>query len=146
MPLPADTPLGQRLGQLAGAIRARFQARAGERGADMRLTGILLTIAADPGLTQRDAARRMALDPSTFGRLLDQLDRDGLIRRLTHASDRRAHALDLTPNGNARAERARAQLAAQEAEILARLTEDERRALDLGLAALTRALRGAGGG
>lgn len=134
-------PLGQRMARLSGAIRARFQAQEGAEAADMRLTGLLLTIAADPGLSQRSCAERMGLDPTTFGRLVDQQEAQGLVRRAPHDSDRRAHALHLTPQGQTRAEVARARIAAIEDAVLSRLTPDERAGLDRGLAALARELR-----
>lgn len=134
-------PLGQRLARLSGAIRTRFQAQEGAEAADMRLTGLLLTIAADPGLTQRLCAERMGLDPTTFGRLVDQQEAQGLLRRAPHDSDRRAHALHLTPAGQARAQTARTRIAAIEEAILSRLSPEERAALDRGLAALARELR-----
>lgn len=133
-------PLGLRLARISGAIRNAYQRQTARQGEDMRLTGLLLTIAGGGDLTQRQCAARMGLDPSTLGRLVDQLEAAGRLTRTAHAADRRAHVLALTETGRQEAAEARAAIARIETALLDRLTPEDRAALHTGLTALTRAL------
>ena len=58
----------------------------------------LLAISAESGLTPRTLSDRLDVTSATVTGLLDRLDRDGLIRRSPHATDRRTHTLATTPS------------------------------------------------
>src|SRR5215470_2665639 len=57
---------------------------------------VLVVIAANSGLSQADLAERLGIEPARLVRLLDGLERRGLIRRRASRCDRRSHALVLT--------------------------------------------------
>ncbi|CAN5264512.1 MarR family transcriptional regulator [soil metagenome] len=60
----------------------------------------LLRLARSEGpMRQKDLAASLALDNSSVGRLLDNLQVAGLVTRTEHAVDRRAKSLDLTRDG-----------------------------------------------
>ena len=54
------------------------------------------------GLTQRELARRSARDPTTLVRVLDRMERHGLVERRDHPSDRRVFHVVLTEKGRRR--------------------------------------------
>jgi DNA-binding MarR family transcriptional regulator len=49
--------------------------------------------------TAADFCRNMQYDPGAMTRVIDHLERAGYLRRVKHASDRRAQALELTDSG-----------------------------------------------
>lgn len=77
----------------------------------------LLAVSAESGITPRALADRLEVTSATVTGLLDRLDRDGLIRRRPHATDRRTHTLETTPAG----ERLVAELVPVYADWLTRL-------------------------
>lgn len=59
----------------------------------------LLAVSAEPGITPRVLGDRLEVTSATVTGLLDRLERDGLIERRPHASDRRTHTLTTTTAG-----------------------------------------------
>lgn len=59
----------------------------------------LLAVSAEPGITPRTLADRLEVTSATVTGLLDRLERDGLIERQPHATDRRTHTLTTTSDG-----------------------------------------------
>src|SRR3546814_4604399 len=51
------------------------------------------------GLRQTDIAGVIGIDRTTTMKIVDELERAGMLRRTPHADDRRANALDLTSKG-----------------------------------------------
>ncbi|CAN5917465.1 MarR family transcriptional regulator [soil metagenome] len=97
-----------------GALLSRA-ARQWRRAADLRLEPFDLTEAtwlplvhiarAQTPPRQKDLAAAMSLDASSVVRLLDNLEKAGLIRRKEGADDRRAKIIFLTVRGKAIADR-----------------------------------------
>jgi DNA-binding MarR family transcriptional regulator len=56
-------------------------------------------------MTMRELAERMSCEPSNATFVVDKLEKQGLIERHAHATDRRAKQLVLTPDGAALRER-----------------------------------------
>jgi DNA-binding MarR family transcriptional regulator len=90
---------------------------------------VLVVIAANPGLSQSDLADRLGIERARLVRLLDKLERRGLTQRLNSRTDRRSHALRLTPAGRKTLQRAKALAALHEARLVERLGADERRSM-----------------
>jgi DNA-binding MarR family transcriptional regulator len=90
---------------------------------------VLVVIAANPGLSQSDLADTLGIERARLVRLLDKLDKRGLTRRLNSRTDRRSHALRLTPAGRKTLQRAKALAALHEARLVERLGADERRSM-----------------
>lgn len=61
--------------------------------------GVMVLIGANPGLTQTALARAVGIERSTMVAVLDGLEQRGLVERRRGVTDRRSHALVLTPAG-----------------------------------------------
>lgn len=61
----------------------------------------LALISANPGCSQKQLAHRLGMDKSAVVAIIHDLDRQGLATRVRHAEDRRFHALQITPKGEA---------------------------------------------
>ncbi|KUH38269.1 MarR family winged helix-turn-helix transcriptional regulator [Streptomyces kanasensis] len=85
--------------------------------------------------TQADLGRRLAVDPKDMVGNLNHLQKEGLVLRTPHPSDRRKNAVTVTPEGMAALTRCGALAEAANAELLAPLTPDEQKQL---VALLTR--------
>lgn len=86
---------------------------------------VMLQVQSEPSQSQIAIAERIALDKTTLTYLLDGLEREGLIRRVTDPNDRRSRHINLTPEGvSAMAGFSRA-VENVEQSILARLDKDE---------------------
>jgi DNA-binding MarR family transcriptional regulator len=82
---------------------------------------VLVVIGANPGLSQADVSELLGIERARLVRLLDRLEKRGLMRRLASPTDRRSHALRLTAAGRAALKRAKALAAAHETRLLERL-------------------------
>ncbi|MFT4047528.1 MAG: MarR family transcriptional regulator [Solimonas sp.] len=78
------------------------------------------------GLRQTDIAGVIGIDRTTTMKVIDGLERRGMVKRTPHAVDRRANALELTEKGRRWRERMLPRLAEREAVFLAPLSEGER--------------------
>ncbi|MWA16094.1 MarR family winged helix-turn-helix transcriptional regulator [Streptomyces sp. BA2] len=85
--------------------------------------------------TQAYLGRRLAVDPKDMVGILNHLQKEGLVLRTPHPSDRRKNAVTVTQEGTAVLTRCGALAEAANAELLAPLTPDEQKQL---LALLTR--------
>jgi len=61
--------------------------------------GVLVRIAASPGLTQSALGRAVGIERSTVVAVIDRLEKRGLVVRGEAAGDRRANALSLSSEG-----------------------------------------------
>jgi DNA-binding MarR family transcriptional regulator len=82
---------------------------------------VLLVLDQAPGSTQSAVAAALGIQRANFVSMLDELERRGLARRSSSLSDKRSHALHLTPKGATTLKRARDLAAAHEARQVARL-------------------------
>ena len=80
---------------------------------------LLIKLAQNPGLSQKDLAQMMAVEPITVGRLVDRLENSGLVERLPDEQDRRIWRLQLLPA----AEPVLAELAERRREIVTLISE-----------------------
>jgi len=60
---------------------------------------VLTVIGANPGLSQMAVAKRLGIERARLVHLLDSLEGRKLVKRVPSATDRRSHALHLTPHG-----------------------------------------------
>ena len=63
--------------------------------AEIRIShySVLAVISANPGLAQSEIAEAVGIEPARLVRVLDELERRGVFRRMRSATDRRSHAL-----------------------------------------------------
>jgi DNA-binding MarR family transcriptional regulator len=87
--------------------------------------GALVSIDRTPGITQRTLANERGLDAVTAGQTVDELERQGLVRRRADPDDRRAWRLELTAKGMRIRDRAAPAALAAQARMLSVLSNDE---------------------
>jgi len=82
--------LGPLLADVLRLLRADFQRRTRTQGLSPQLHRLLLAAHHLPGCRQVELAGWLDLSPVTVGRMLDRLEQQGLVRRESHPTDRRA--------------------------------------------------------
>ena len=124
------------------AVNRKLRALVDERARGMGLTlaraRLLMELAREDGLIQSDLAGLLEIEQPTLVRLLDGLERNGMVERRAVAGDRRARQVFLTPMARAQAEDILAFLAELRADILQGIAPQD---LELALSVLRRASR-----
>lgn len=77
------------------------------------------------GISQKELAALVGIDGSSLVRVLDILEREGVIERRRGESDGRARLIHLTPGGKVRVSEIRAELAEVENAMLTELSDTE---------------------
>jgi DNA-binding MarR family transcriptional regulator len=106
--------------------RGRASAQPPESGVSLAQYHLLAPLSGGGAQTIRALAEAAGVAPPTATRMLDGLDRDGLVTRTPSATDRRCVTVDLTPAGREALERTEAAIVAGRARIADSLTEAER--------------------
>nr|MDQ6925348.1 MarR family transcriptional regulator [Candidatus Eremiobacteraeota bacterium] len=96
-----DGSLGYHLRRAQLGAFAAFGRHLKETGLTPTLYGVLATIEAWPGIGQGEVADALGADRSTMVRLVDHLERRGLVRRDPRSGDRRTVLPALTAEGAA---------------------------------------------
>lgn len=118
------------LGALATAVAGRLADVAkGHPNQTDTGTAALNLIALFEGCSNNELSRALQLSHSATVRLIDKLEADGLVSRLG-ARDRRAVALHLTPLGKRTAETALKARCVAQSDLVERLSDAQRAALD----------------
>ena len=91
-------------------------------------------------LTQSELGTRLGLEKSTVSRLVSGLEAKGWVSRDRHLHNRRFSHVTLSAGGRDASHRAAVDLQKQHTQIFEALNGEERAALALGVAALTRIL------
>lgn len=91
--------------------------------------GLLVAISHVSGIDQKSLAAVMALDVTTIGQLVDALEGKSLVRRVNSATDRRVKLVEITDKGRRLIAEYRPRIIKAQAEVLAVLSEQERRTL-----------------
>jgi MarR family transcriptional regulator for hemolysin len=140
---PAPTPialegvLARRLGVAGRLLRTLADARLSGLGLGAPALGVLMVLGEDDGLTQAELSRRQRVEAPSMCRMVDRLERDGLVERRADPGDRRATRVHLSGDGREVAERGAAVVDGIERAIAEGLDARERRVLG---ALLTRVL------
>jgi DNA-binding MarR family transcriptional regulator len=90
---------------------------------------VLVTLADGGPASQAALGRRLALDRSDLHAIVADLERDGLVERRRDPDDARRNLVRLTPKGRAALKRLDARVEAAQDDLLAPLSEAERRRL-----------------
>lgn len=97
------------LHDVARLIRVEADKRARVHGMTRAQWGLLLRLAHNPGLSQKEAADLLEVEPISVARLVDRLEASGLIERRADELDRRIWRLHLLPAATAQLEEIRYQ-------------------------------------
>jgi DNA-binding MarR family transcriptional regulator len=118
---------------LLAQVGAHAAARFAERLAALSLTppeaGILRLLGGQSDMLQRELCDTLGIFPSRLVLLLDELERKGLVERHSSPTDRRSHALRLTPKGTAQLQSLRRIGRQHQDDLCAGLTDTEREQL-----------------
>ena len=136
--------LSWRLALAGRLLRTQADVRLGREAATgVRGVGVLMRLLALDGLTQATLARVQRVEPSSMCRMIDRLERDGLVERRRSPGDRRATRVYLTDDGRRTALRGVDDARALDEEIFGELSDSERLALsDMLSRVLARLARG----
>ena len=85
------------LHDVARIMRTKFDQRAREHGMTRAQWVILLRLERQPGMSQNEMAAVCEVEPITVARLVDRLERCGMVERRPDANDRRINRLHLLP-------------------------------------------------
>src|ERR1700731_1401116 len=104
-PLPKDHPLVQDfqrdllflLHDVARLLRVDADKRARAHGMTRAQWGILIWLERQPGLSQKELAEILEVEPITVARLIDRLEGRGMVERRPDPKDRRIWRLHLLP-------------------------------------------------
>lgn len=88
--------------------------------------GVLLLVSANPGINQTRVGQALGIDRSTLVAVIDRLEQRAYIVRNPSPSDRRSHALQLTPAGVKFLQQMMPSLDTHEAELARELSAAER--------------------
>jgi DNA-binding MarR family transcriptional regulator len=121
--------LATRLAVAGRLLRTQADAELSHLGVGAQSLGTLLRLAEDDGLTQAELSRRQRVEAPAMCRMIDRLERDGLVERRADPSDRRATRVSLSPAGREVAARGGAIVDALERRAFEGLDADERRRL-----------------
>jgi DNA-binding MarR family transcriptional regulator len=99
---PAGAPPQSQLGFLASDVLRLLRADFASRARDMPLTPalhrLLYNVKRHPGCRQVELAEWLEVTPVTVGRMIDRLEKLGLVRREDEPGDRRVSRVFVSPN------------------------------------------------
>jgi len=130
-----EPTLGFLLHDVARLLRKRFEQRAKESGLTRTQWQTLAYLSRNEGIQQGSLADLLEVEPITLGRVVDKLERRGLIERRAHPTDRRIWLLYLRDAARPLIDEMRVIGDATRQDALVGLSVEERRRL---VAALTR--------
>jgi DNA-binding MarR family transcriptional regulator len=128
-PMTVDALLSWRLVVAGRLVRTMADARLSGQAGGAPALGALLRLADADGISQAELARRQRVEAPSMCRMVDRLERDGLVRRDRDEIDRRVIRVRITPEGRAAAAAGRRSVAEIEARAFEALTVDERQTL-----------------
>ncbi|MEB2845009.1 MarR family transcriptional regulator [Rhizobiales bacterium RZME27] len=88
-------------GQLAKGFARSLQQRAATLGFSPGQFPVLVELWQEDGLTQKQILDRLDVEQATLANTLSRMERDGLIARTPHPTDRRAQIVSLTERSRA---------------------------------------------
>jgi DNA-binding MarR family transcriptional regulator len=107
------------LARASHVVSSEFHDRLRARGVSVPVWRVLATLSGGPE-TVTALAEACLLQQPTMTKVLDRMERDGLVRRQQDERDRRLVRVSLTPRGEAMAGELLAAARAHEAEVIAR--------------------------
>jgi DNA-binding MarR family transcriptional regulator len=109
-------------------MRAAIEDELEAHGLTVPQFATLMMLDEHPGLSIADVARAVASTRQAANEMIAGLEREGLVERAPHPTDRRTHQVRLTGTGRTRYTAARPEVLRREAELEAGLSEAQRAA------------------
>jgi MarR family transcriptional regulator, transcriptional regulator for hemolysin len=98
---PTATPIGLQLFTTSKSVRRAFDRALSTAGGSIPMWLVLTNLKSAQWRSQHELARAVGIEGPTLTRHLDGLEQAGLVRRRQDPADRRAVAVELTPEGHA---------------------------------------------
>jgi DNA-binding MarR family transcriptional regulator len=133
---PLESLLGYQIRRVSSELMAELARDLGDLGLKPSEASVLLLIRANPGVTQSEVGRQLAIQRANMAPLTARLDERGLIRRTR--VDGRSHGLVVTDEGEALCHAALTAMEAHDLRMLGHLSKPARTALIEALAGLRR--------
>lgn len=123
--------------EAAGTLAERLEAALATVGLSMAKYGVLAQLAeTEDALALSELAAMQSCVRSNITQLVDRLEREGLVRRVDDAEDRRVVRAELTPAGEERQREGARQVKRVEREFLGALSDPDRKSLERALRAI----------
>ena len=107
-------------------MRAAIEDELEEQGLTVPQFATLMMLGEQPGMSIADVARAVASTRQAANEMIAGLEREGLVSRAPHPTDRRTHQLHLTSLGATRYEASLPAVQRREAALVAGLTPEQR--------------------
>jgi DNA-binding MarR family transcriptional regulator len=128
-PLTVEALLSWRLVVAGRLVRTMADASLDAQAGGAPALGALLRLADEDGISQAELARRQRVEAPSMCRMVDRLEREGLVSRERDLADRRVIRVRITPEGRAAADSGREAVAELEDRAFGALTPEERQTL-----------------
>jgi DNA-binding MarR family transcriptional regulator len=128
-PLTVESLLSWRLVVAGRLVRTMADANLDAQAGGAPALGALLRLADEDGISQAELARRQRVESPSMCRMVDRLEREGLVSRERDLADRRVIRVRITPAGRTAAEAGREAVAELEERAFGALTREERQTL-----------------
>jgi DNA-binding MarR family transcriptional regulator len=116
-------------GQVARKAERLVSEALAEEGARRQHFTVLTSLAEQGEASQATLGRRLWIDRSDLHAILNELERDGLVKRIRDEHDRRRNVVALTPHGTAALRRLDGRIDAAQTALLEPLSASDRREL-----------------
>lgn len=115
---PLDEQFAESLHQVAHAWRTELDRRLRPSGFSHSRWLLLLHLSRHDGCTHRELAQHMGIEAATLVRLVDRMEKEGMVKRCGSETDRRVKHLHLSATGKKAVEHIRNHAALLRKEIL----------------------------
>jgi DNA-binding MarR family transcriptional regulator len=116
-------------GQVARKAERLVSEALAQEGARRQHFTVLTSLAEQGEASQATLGRRLSIDRSDLHAILNELERDGLVKRIRDEQDRRRNVVALTPRGTAALRRLDRRIDAAQNALLEPLSASDRREL-----------------
>jgi MarR family transcriptional regulator for hemolysin len=125
---------------IAQQCTVHFEKHRGDVPMTLRVSRVLLLVASYHGLNQRQLGALADFDPATFVGVLDRLESEGWIQRISDPKDRRAHPIVLTNRAEPLVDRIRTAIRSTVVDVLRDVPGEERASMLRNLHQISRSL------
>lgn len=122
---PLDEQFSESMFLTTHAWRTALDRRLRPLGFTLSRWLLLLHLSRNDGCTHKELAQRMGIEAASLVRLVDQMEKDGLLKRSNSLTDRRVKHLTLSDSGSAAVDNIRSCAAQLRREVLGGLAASE---------------------